>query len=71
MEAKVKRARAKATGRYTYEDRWERLCVCGRTLGIHDAEAPHPAGDASLDPEPGMPECERFRPSRAKKGAEG
>jgi len=54
------------TGRYTFENQWERLCVCGRTLGVHDGEAPHAFGDLVLDPRPGLPDCARFRPARKK-----
>ena len=27
-------------GRYDYEKDWDRLCVCGHTLGVHAADSP-------------------------------
>ncbi len=60
--------RNRATGRYSFEGQWERLCVCGRTLGVHDAEPPHAFADFSREElANGGPECDRFRPR--KKGA--
>jgi hypothetical protein len=53
--------RERASGRYSYSSKFERLCKCGRTLGVHDAEAPHAFGDSSLDDTPGLPDCDRFR----------
>lgn len=60
--------RARRTGRYTFEGNWDRLCTCGRTLGVHDAEAPHPFGDYSLDSQ-ALPECNAFKPARVAKVA--
>lgn len=57
-------SREKKTGRYSYQNKWERLCVCGRTLGVHDAEPPHAFGDLGLDPREGLPDCDRFRPAK-------
>lgn len=55
-------------GRYDFDGRWDRLCVCGYTLGEHAAEPPRPC--FSADPETGHPSdacgCERFRLSRKK-----
>lgn len=34
---KRKQNREVGTGRYTYEGQWERMCVCGHTLGVHSA----------------------------------
>lgn len=31
------RQREVGTGRYTFEGEWDRLCVCGHTLGVHSA----------------------------------
>lgn len=53
--------RSKSTGQYSYTSKFERLCTCGRTLGVHDAEAPHAFGDEALDPREGLPECEAFK----------
>ena len=52
-------------GRYTYENRWERLCTCGHTLGNHTAVAPHTCieGDFSAV----SCSCAKFRPSRKVK----
>lgn len=63
MKTTTNRAR---NGKYAYQGNWDRLCKCGRTLGVHDAEAPHPFGDYSLD-ERDLPECEGFKPARVKK----
>lgn len=52
--------RAKS-GTYTYSSKWDRLCTCGRTLGVHDAEAPHAFGDLALDDREGLPECDAFK----------
>ena len=54
MNANAPRAR---NGRYTFAD-MEQMCRCGRKLGAHLAEAPHPFED-----EDGGDICERFRPS--------
>jgi len=61
MGERVQR-RDRATGRYGFHGDWDRMCVCGRTLGEHTAEPPHEcfAGDY----------CERFRPSRRRRGAQ-
>lgn len=48
-------------GQYTYSSKFERICTCGRTLGVHDAEAPHAFGDEALDPRQGLPDCEGFK----------
>lgn len=58
----VNRERDRSTGRYTYENRWERLCTCGHTLGHHTAEAPH----VCIEPDFSDIECacERFTPAK-------
>ncbi len=61
--------RNRRDGRYTYEGDFERLCVCGRTLGVHDAEAPHGFGDWSLD-DRDLPSCDRFSPAPKTKKAQ-
>lgn len=63
-------ARNRQSGQYSYEGNFDRLCKCGRTLGVHDAEAPHPFGDMMMDPREGLPECSRFRPATPKLTAE-
>jgi hypothetical protein len=55
--------RNRRTGRYSYEGQWDRLCVCGRTLRVHDAEPPHAFGDLMLDPRD-LPDCEGFKPAK-------
>jgi hypothetical protein len=59
-------SRDRKTGRYSFEGDWDRVCVCGRRLGDHDAEAPHGFGDLSMDSRE-LPDCSRFRPSRPEK----
>lgn len=49
----------KPNGQYDHE-RMDKLCVCGRTLGEHDAAYPHP------DNETGGHLCQKFRTRRAK-----
>lgn len=50
-------------GQYTYSN-LDRFCVCGHTLGIHAAEAPHSCSNNG----PGYPtidcECMKFRPTK-------
>lgn len=58
--------RARTTGRFTYSSKFERLCTCGRTLGVHDAEAPHAFGDYALDGRD-LPDCEGFKPTKKGK----
>lgn len=53
--------RNKSNGQFSFTSKFDRLCKCGRTLGVHDAEAPHAFGDETLDSIPGLPECDRFR----------
>ena len=48
-------------GQYTFSSKFDRVCKCGRTLGVHDAVAPHPFGDYALDAREELPECEKFR----------
>lgn len=61
--------RERGTGRYSYDGRWDRLCVCGHPLGEHAAERvsgqqPCFHGDA----EPSEPcDCERFTPRKQGK----
>jgi len=55
---KAIKARNRATGQYTYQNRLDRVCVCGARLGDHSAEAPH---DYEWN------DCPKFRP--AKEGA--
>jgi hypothetical protein len=62
--------RNRHTGQYSYENKWDRLCVCGHTLGVHAADAPHPCfnEDAGLKGATGEPcDCQRFKPVRVKK----
>lgn len=61
---KTTRARAKDTGRYTFDSDLDRLCVCGRALGVHTAEAPHLFDDMTLDPREGLPKCKAFKPAK-------
>lgn len=71
-------ARHRDTGQFSYQGKWNRLCVCGHELGFHAAEAPHDCfnadrlniGDAGdMDPNRFPPtdcKCQKFRPSRKK-----
>lgn len=52
---KKRHSRDHRTGRYGFEGKWDRLCVCGVRLGEHDAEPPH-AGQEN--------DCPKFRPKR-------
>jgi diguanylate cyclase (GGDEF)-like protein len=51
------RARRKS-GQYSYQGKWDRLCVCGAKLGDHMAAAPHDYDTTG---------CEGFRPAKTKK----
>lgn len=65
-------------GRFDYFNEWDRLCVCGHSLGVHYAESPRECclntfGDKSgkehRDHANSPPEdcgCDRFRPKRSK-----
>jgi hypothetical protein len=67
LDKAIEKARERDTGRYMAENNWERLCVCGHTLGDHSAESsggmrPCFAGDVegiSCD-------CEKFRQKKHK-----
>jgi hypothetical protein len=68
--ADVKRQSRSADGRYDYDGRLERLCVCGHTLGDHAAVSPHECfrhtmSDATAEDK--QCKCERFRETRRKK----
>lgn len=62
---KAPASRARRTGRYQLSGDMSRLCVCGRTLGVHDGEHPHAFGDLALD-DRDLPDCDRFRPAKVK-----
>jgi hypothetical protein len=55
--------RARGTGRYTYDEKYERLCVCGHPLGKHSAESPHDCFVGQFG-EPESCECPKFRPAK-------
>lgn len=62
--------RDRGNGRYTHAERWERLCVCGHTLGDHTAaahkgERPCIVGDFGHE----QCDCRKFRPAKAAKAA--
>ena len=63
MSDKTK-ARERATGRYSFDGNWDRLCVCGHKLAVHLAEAPHDCDSASHHG-PAC-DCPKFRPARGK-----
>lgn len=76
MAPKKAQEREKGTGRYTYDGDWDRLCVCGHTLGTHTAvrarnpetgkmEQPCIVGDLGHE----FCDCSCFRPKREKKGS--
>jgi hypothetical protein len=50
-----------SNGRYIYSGDWERLCVCGHTLGVHTAEAPQACGTYGT----GLLDCDcrQFKPA--------
>lgn len=62
-----KQARDQYTGQYTYDGNWERLCVCGHTLGQHTAESPKACGNYGT----GLIDCDcrKFRLSRKKQAS--
>lgn len=63
-------------GRYDYKNDWDRLCVCGHTLGVHSAGSPaecllYSFGDQwhqETQDHQHQPDkncgCEKFRPKR-------
>jgi len=55
-------------GRYDFDGRLERLCVCGCTLGVHAAAAPHDCLAHSMPREPIYKDCHcpKFRQSRRR-----
>lgn len=56
-------SRDSKTGKYSYEGNWDRLCVCGHSLGeYHTAEPPHPCGNNGT----GLIDCDctKFRPAK-------
>ncbi len=69
-ENKSTQPRERSTGRYGYDNRFERICArCGYRLGVHTAEAPHTIDD-DVDAQGRLGnggthvECSGFRPSK-------
>lgn len=66
----TKEIRREADGRYGFDGNWERLCVCGHTLGIHAAQndtgkRPCFNEDSGIVGATGEPcDCKHFRPSK-------
>jgi hypothetical protein len=59
----MSQSRDKSSGQYSYDGNWDRLCICGHTLGeSHAAEPPHPCGANGT----GVNDCEckKFRPKK-------
>jgi len=54
-------------GRYDYDGRMDRVCVCGGTLGIHAASAPHECLAHSVPPDYFKCACPKFRESKSAK----
>ncbi len=61
----MKGYRDPATGQYTYDGKWDRLCVCGHRLGDHVAGG----FECGLFDHTKGCECARFRPT-GKRGAD-
>jgi hypothetical protein len=66
-EPKKRKVRDVRTGEFAFDNNFDRMCVCGHTLGVHV----HGGWDCGLNPTD-HPEtegctCQKFRPSRAKK----
>jgi hypothetical protein len=62
------RERERGTGRYVHDGHWDRLCVCGHTLGHHTAaaaEGQRPCIECDFDPDSKC-DCIRFRPQRRR-----
>ena len=67
-------------GRYDFEGGWDRLCICGHTLGVHSAGSPADCLFYSLNPKVQAEQshlqsadvidcgCQQFRLSRKKTG---
>lgn len=62
-------------GRYEHTGDWNRLCVCGHTLGVHAAGSPADCLLYSMGPDKPMAEqrnpdvncgCQKFRLSRRR-----
>jgi hypothetical protein len=56
-------------GRYTFDGKLDRICVCGHTLAHHAAAAPHECFVSTYshsDPNRAECDCPKFRPSRRK-----
>ena len=79
MQAQLKRFRKREqNGQYAHTGNWDRLCVCGHTLGDHCAGSPadclfysFPESERRNKPGADRPNCgcEKFRLSRAKQAA--
>jgi len=58
-------------GQYAYFGNFDRLCVCGHTLGVHIAGGFECGIDAKhTEPAAVGCQCQKFRPSRRKQRAE-
>lgn len=65
---KTRRNRDPHTGQYAYDGDFDRMCVCGHTLGVHvDGGFDCINGDVGDDRV--RCECMKFRQSRAKRAA--
>jgi hypothetical protein len=75
----MKHEKRGSDGRYEHTGKWDRLCVCGHTLGVHSAGSPADCLLYSLPEPPSYDRdlarqvnqnvrcgCQRFRLSRAK-----
>lgn len=68
MDTDTKKTRKRETdGKYAHEGNWDRLCVCGHTLGMHAAGSPADCLFYSFPENHGDPcRCPKFRLSRKK-----
>lgn len=61
----MSKERDRDTGRFAHEENWDRLCVCGHTLGNHTAAS---TGKYRPCIEPTCEcECEKFKPAKKNK----
>jgi len=61
--------REEDTGRFAYHGGWDRLCICGHTLGVHSAAKTkdyHPCFNNDYGEDGEDCDCEKFKPAKKK-----
>lgn len=66
MSKKETNPKREQNGQYAYHNNWERLCVCGHSLGDHCIGSPKDCMVSTMSPDYLPCDCQQFRLSRKK-----